>query len=168
MEIPLPKSGHWEKVKFGKNVDIEPLSNEYDGPRDVSLSTPKEGQLLQQEIETSLKLSLVVPEKLSKPDRLITEAKEKARKYHYAKSLISTDRNQLDIRVMLSNVDRALRLMDTLIKLLRARAHHIENDYDHMYAVIFDEKLRSACERKRNGFPQMINGRVPNISQLEF
>jgi hypothetical protein len=37
MDIPLPKSGHWQKVKVGKPVSIKILSNEYYGEIETKL-----------------------------------------------------------------------------------------------------------------------------------
>src|SRR6478735_6464480 len=61
MNISLPRTGHWQKIRAGRTVRIEALSTDYSGEGTVSLeplteaSRPKSNVteliLLQQEIE---------------------------------------------------------------------------------------------------------------------
>ena len=86
--IPLPKSGHWMKIRFGKHVDVQPLDKNYEGQNNVSLSEtptseniitvseePSPLEVLKIEIENDKKVSLIIPDRLTKPDKLIETLK---------------------------------------------------------------------------------------------
>ncbi len=161
--IPLPKSGHWMKIQFGKPVDIEPLDENYAGPNDVSLSetpTPENiisvsvelssPEALKYEIENDKRVSLVVPDRLVNPDKLIVSAKEKlsqAHGYHSEGNRLKV-RDQLNVLVTKENVGRALRFMDTLIKAVRARGNDIEIRNGETYVLIYAEKIKISCREK--------------------
>ena len=85
-------------------------------------------KVLQKEIEEKLKDILIVPDRLTKPDKLIISAKERLNSAdnHFYKGLISSSYQNLDIKVSRLNIRRALLLMDTLIKSLNARNHYIK------------------------------------------
>ena len=137
LNIPLPKNGHWQKVQYGKKVAKTPLppADKEEvitfGIRDENnVGIAKElppVKMLQKEIEEQLKNILVVPDRLTKPDKLIISAKErlKSTDNRIYKGLISSSYQNLDIRVSRLNIRRALLLMDTLIKALYARKHDI-------------------------------------------
>jgi hypothetical protein len=38
MEIPLPKAGHWQKLKFNKKLDQPKLPSNYNGDKEITLS----------------------------------------------------------------------------------------------------------------------------------
>ena len=162
-QIPLPKSGHWMKIQFGKPVDVELLDENYDGPNDVSLSetpTPKNiitlsvepspVEALKNEIENDKKVSLIVPDRLTKPDKLIESSKNELE----VKTGYSSDGNrikawdQLSILVTKANVGRALRFMDTFIKAIRARGHDIEIRNRETYVLIYSEKIQISFREK--------------------
>lgn len=104
------------------------------------------------EIETSNKLPISVPLKLTNPDRLIIEAKESLtvdkqfnRDYN---GLISTKSGLVRITVTQESIGRALRFMDALIKLLKARGHDIIINQGATYAVIFGEEIVICLQEK--------------------
>ena len=87
MDIPLPKTGHWTRISMGKSVEILKLSDDYSGEQEVTLTLREEGDqsnkgfpspivALEQEIEKEQKLLLIVPDRLTNPDKLIIVAKE--------------------------------------------------------------------------------------------
>ena len=77
MNIPMPKSGHWEKIRVGKQVEIIELSDEYSGASEIILDVRQEGDdsqgpfspliELQKKIENDKNISLVVPDRLVNP-----------------------------------------------------------------------------------------------------
>ena len=148
LNIPLPKNGHWQKVQYGKKVIKTPLSPTDKeegitfGIRDKnSVERIKELsplKLLQKEIEEQLKSILIVPDRLTMPDKLIISAKERLNSTdnHYYKGLISSSYQNLDIRVSRLNIRRALLLMDTLIKALYARKHLIRISQNDIMVII--------------------------------
>lgn len=161
--IPLPKSGHWMKIQFGKPVDIEQLDENYDGPNDVSLSeTPTSEKIisvsvelspleaLKTEIENDKRVSLIVPDRLTKPDKLIETLKnelEGKTGYSSEGNRIKA-RDQLNVLVSKPLVGRALRFMDTFIKAIRTRGHDIEIRNSETYVLIFTEKIKISCKEK--------------------
>lgn len=162
-KIPLPKSGHWMKIQFGKPVHVDILDENYYGPNDVSLAeTPtweniitllvKQSPLdvLKTEIENDKKVSLIVPDRLTKPDKLIESLKNELEN----KTGYSSDGNrikawdQLSVLVTKANVGRALRFMDTFIKAIRARGHDIEVRNRETNVLIYSEKIQISCREK--------------------
>lgn len=177
--IPLPKSGHWMKIQFGKPVMIEPLDKNYEGRDDVSLTqqtkapapirtstsnenslpgilteTPVEERMvtikeelspleeLKMEIENDQNVSLKVPDRLVKPDKLIESLKNelKDQKGYAPDGNRLKTRDQLKVLVNRETLERALRFMDTFIKAIRARGHDIQIQYEKTCVVIYNEK----------------------------
>jgi hypothetical protein len=162
MEIPLPPNGYWQKLRFGKHVTTTKLPS-YDGDKDIILGKrdEQEGNMdpnisphkkLKLEILEDVKSFLEVPERLSNPDILVQEARDclndKNRNHSRHSGMLSTRDGYLTIRVSKDNVSRALRFMDTLIKLLRRRGHIVENKYDKTYIIIIGQKIEVSLKEK--------------------
>jgi hypothetical protein len=160
LSIPVPESGYWSKVHYGKSVAIKRLPDDYAGKNEIAfvvrLETfvPKKSsrKSLQTTIEQNPKLPIKVPEKLSKPDQLIVEAKlylnTEKRVSFFDHGLQQTRSGLIDIKVSPENVGRALRFMDTLIKLLRVRGHDIIVNHETTYAVVSGEKIKICLMEK--------------------
>lgn len=152
-DIPLPKAGYWQKLKFGRKVKKLALPP---GDPQESLITlkirevgelPAKGELspakiLQQEIENELGSQLTVPARLSKPDELIIAAKNSLLannedRFNYI-GIVHTDRDHLKIKVTKENILRALLFYDTLLKMLRKRGFDIQVRYDKTYVITED------------------------------
>lgn len=111
------------------------------------------------EIENDPRVSLAVPEKLINPDPLVMEAKKGLSKHDEHSSWllknegVVSNTGSLQIRVAPSNIDRALRLFDTIIKVFRARGHHFEESSVHLgeqrFEISIREKLRKLDEYKK-------------------
>jgi hypothetical protein len=111
------------------------------------------------EIENDPRVSLKVPEKLVNPDPLVMEAKKGLSKNgeHSSWSLknegVVSNSGSLLIRVAPNNVDRALRLFNTIISVFRARGHHFEVSNVHLgkqrYGISIREKLKKLDEYKK-------------------
>ncbi|APA00210.1 hypothetical protein [Flavobacterium commune] len=141
LDIPLPKNGHWQKIKFNKKVIIEklPVNNKVENSitlnfRENAETVIKgEGNELHQlttEIKNTLKSSIIFPEKLTKPHPLIIEAKNdlktKEPSYiHNIRGLLNTSVGVLNITVSPQNIKRALLFMDIFIKAIQKRGHKI-------------------------------------------
>lgn len=171
MEIPLPKSGHWEKVRFKKSVEIIKLPEEYKGENEITLQLRKEGdtcntailnelETLTKEIEKSLGDILVVPDRLSNPNKLILSTKNdlvQKRNFGYHDGLSSTYGNNLHIRVSQANVSRALRFMDTFIKACEKRGHKIEAYNDKICIVVEWKEIQINLREKLKKIPKPSN-----------
>lgn len=160
MDIPLPKSGHWGKIQFNKPVEIIKLSKDYSGENEIILTIREEGDdgakvssplsALQTKLETNFVDSLIVPDRLTNPDKYTIAAKESLTKkeIYLHNGVVHTGRGELDIRVAQANVGRALRFMDTFIKVIRIRGHQIIIDDNNTYVVIEEEKIKITCREK--------------------
>lgn len=165
MEIPIPKAGHWEKLKWGKQVAIEKLNETYTGESSVILIVKNDQdeevgtsplEILRNKIEKDTRLSLKVPLKLTDPDKLIVAARDslnsKAHK-DYHNGMLSTAHEELSIKVSPEFVSRALRFMDTLIKALKARGHRVYIRNWETCASIFDEEFIISFKEKTKRVP---------------
>lgn len=169
MRIPLPEMGYWQKIQYGKPVEIKELANDYSGKNEVTFTireTPlslniSPHKALKESLKNDSSLSIKVNQKLSKPDALIIEAKESLTNkkavsngrhfgFYYSryKGMVETKRDELTIRVSPANVGRALRFFDAFIKLLRARNHDIIFEYGNTYALLDDEKFEISLREK--------------------
>jgi hypothetical protein len=160
LQIPLPKSGHWMKLRAGKKVKVIPLPTSYKGDQEVKLTVRKDGEMydptglsalakLLRELEDNHKDLFIVPDKLKNPDPLIVAAKEafdRARKEKSYDGLYGCDR-KLSINVSPASAPRAFRFMDTLIKALKALGHDVIVEYQSTYAVILGERFEIALRR---------------------
>ncbi|WP_162055461.1 hypothetical protein [Pontibacter pamirensis] len=125
LQIPTPRSGHWQKVRTGKTVPVPELPADASREQEIDLRaiTAPRGSLkplalLQKEIEENLKGMLKVPTRLTNPDKLITafqaNIEERSRKYRFT-GLINPHYGFMDIKVSKRLLSRTLILMDTLI-----------------------------------------------------
>lgn len=163
--IPLPQSGHWQKIKHNKKVSKTTFPVDVEKDKTIILFLDEKGHVaynplgkvkskLKTEIETSKELSLKVPDKLSKPHKFIIATKE----YHKAVkirnksrnwSMKIDDTNVLSISVSDTLFPRALRFMDTLVKVMEKRGYSFNTSnrteiviHDQTYNIRLTEKNR--------------------------
>ena len=154
-EIPLPLLGHWQKIQYNKKVKVIPLPKDFKGEDSITLNKgeTKENEgitnfsKLLKEITDDTTLSFKVPDKLSNPDKLISEAKENLankskEKYGTYRGITTTSNDIINISVAPKNCNRALRIMDKIIKLLKQRGHNVIVKYDTTYVVIREEEIK--------------------------
>ena len=137
-DIPMPDGSYWSKLKFNKQFKKEKLNPIFSGVDKIILTIREEGNPINvnqtpltirtKEIENDTKAPLIVPEKLSRPDILIQNTKDiynrrKKERYYWNDKIDS-----VSISVQDAHLDRALRIMDTFIKLLRFRGHTFRRD----------------------------------------
>lgn len=162
LNIPIPKSGDWSKVKAGHKLRKPKLSTSWKGKASAELEERPPDQQVKKISELDRlvkqvaleKLPFKVPERLTKPDILTIAAKESLSKLTDVNhpGMVVTSKGQLDIRVAPSNTGRALRFMDTLIKCVRARGYFYEVNNDGNFVVINDIKLRVNFREQTNKF----------------
>jgi hypothetical protein len=160
MKIPTAPLGHWQRVQYTTSIRIPKLPEKYSGKQETTLSlrpADKLGTLghiamlnrLQKELENNPSLIFQVPPKLSKPDKLIKEARtslrEKKNRSSYHGVITSSG---LNIIVSPKNVGRALKFMDTLIKVLHQRGHDIQVNYKTTDVIVFGERLKISLQEK--------------------
>jgi hypothetical protein len=152
--IPLPKGGYWSKLKFNKPVMVIALPEDISVENEIKLGLRDETDHIVLGIESPIKLIendiianqkelLQVPEKLRNPHPLIHQYKnlfaEHAREGN-GKSLRASG-DSLNIWATSQNISRAIRIMDTFIKVIESRGHSVKNKYGETFIVIKDEEI---------------------------
>jgi len=164
MKIPLPKAGHWQKIKHGYKIAKTKLPENFTGKSEIVLCyRNKDGsyiehdtalspaKLLKNEILKDSTLPITILDKYSRFEPLVSKAgkmlkKNKCNEWDYV-GYYSTHRGYLDISAFKPNIARSLRFMNALIKLLKARKHKVIVDYE-TYAVVFGEKIKIRLREK--------------------
>jgi hypothetical protein len=162
----LPGLGYWRKKETGKKVSQPPLPD-FSGSEEVFFTVdvsemdefgnvkPKK-TLDYVEFERNPENAILVPAVLSDPHRFVSEAQkhfERAEPDYKMGWLVRRQVTTLDIRVCRDSVDRALRIMDALIKALEKRGISVilvrEKEYstfvqveEEILAIGLDELLR--------------------------
>ena len=139
-EVPLPPNGYWSKLKHNKPFKKEILNLNFNGKNEIEFTIREEGSIINMDqtpltILTNQILSdknapLKVPEKLTKPDILITQTKDyksNGNYNHYDYRTSKIDRLSI-YGVEKENLNRALIIMDMFVKLLRYRGHSFKRD----------------------------------------
>ncbi|WP_431134720.1 hypothetical protein [Psychroserpens mesophilus] len=170
--IPLPQSGHWQKIKHNKKVSKTTFPIDVEKDKTTILYLDEKGYIaynppgkvkskLKTEIETSKELSLKVPDKLSKPHKYIIATKE----YHKAIKIRNKTRNwsmkiddsdALSINVSDGLFSRALRFMDTLIKAMEKRGYIIKVS-NHTTITVFEQSYDIRLSEKNRRVKRETN-----------
>lgn len=142
-KIPIPQNGYWQKLRFGKKVEVVPLPQ-----------IDNKDEIILDRIEGEKKEKIIVPSKLTKPHKYtITtkqyykklKAKKKSRRYVEIDSA-----NVLSIDVSEKLLSRSFRFMDSLIKALEDRGYKVEVDKSTKVIIENQEyNLRLAEKNKR-------------------
>jgi hypothetical protein len=162
MNIPLPDYGHWMRIQHNKPVHIKELQDDYTGEDfatitlkdDTDQITPnktEDRKNLRNKILSDKKLSTNVSSKLRNPDKLIVAALNdlNSNKHpDYSTGLITTSGKILDITVAPKNIGRALRFMNTFIKLLRDRGHDVKITENGTCPIVFGEEIIICLQEK--------------------
>mgnify|MGYP001030537041 CR=1 FL=1 len=165
MNIPIPAMGHWQKIQYHKKVIITKLPLNFEGTDKITLSEKGEGHInvdsplsqlrrLIHTLEDTRDLPLKVPDRLSsRPDKLIRSTidyYDAVRKYYRSHNGTYPDRNNvLNIQVQEESRPRAIRLLDTIIKVLRFRKHDVIADHFTTYAKIGEEHVKFRLREKQ-------------------
>jgi hypothetical protein len=184
MDIPLPNNDYWLKKRHDKTVLKKELSQNYSAETEIFLSL-RDNENLDYNSPISIRKLVIksyecidnkyftVPSKLTNPDTQIIEAQKKLieckNSKNYRGEMVYTPKGYLDIHVFPENIDRALRIFDTFIKLLRYRNYEISfqgfdthvNIYGVDYKIAIREKQRFEMEQKghwteKKAFPTNI------------
>ncbi|MFO1207422.1 MAG: hypothetical protein U1E63_17140 [Burkholderiales bacterium] len=129
LRVPVPGRGYWAKVKAGRPTRKVPLPALAAGTPAPSGPTPlseHEAALRARVQDTLLKTrqsqaTISVPSELVAPHALVRAAAARLRQrngWDHPAGVRSAPKEVLDIRVTRNSLDRAMRLMDTLLKAL--------------------------------------------------
>jgi len=149
LEVPLPPVGHWTRLQFGKPVEqipLPPLSETAEKALATAEADPPDLTASRQEHEPPIlfpgetELSFAVPDRLINPDKLTLAAEHTLRsritKPNPEFGTLHTELEQLNIRVSPGNVNRALRIMDVLVKAWKRRGYRIGFEGRDMFVYI--------------------------------
>jgi hypothetical protein len=134
-KIPLPINGYWSKIQFGKEVEVFPFVEEFEGSDVIDLyhfNTPvyeikKKDEVIV--IEDFVKEAMPnYPSKLENPLAVIVETQKyltKKDKYSYYQSR-KDDAPYISVQLSSKElIDRSLLFLDTLLKQFIARGHEV-------------------------------------------
>lgn len=160
MSIPLPREGHWESIKMGKEVKVPPLTSNYHGPNTISLSINDMKKKQKVTINNSPAAvnnssDVIEPVKDLILDNLVVSAGKALRKKENITydGMARSPKGELGICVTPPLVDRALTFMDLLIKALRMRGHDLIVKEDATCVIVFQQELKIYCREKNNRIP---------------
>ena len=97
-------------------------------------------------------MQYTVPSKLTNPDKLIVSfqknLEDRLQYFRNQNEQVIPSNDQLDIKVTRENISRALRFMDTLIKVLKSKGHEITSRYRDTYVVIHNQEVKIQLREK--------------------
>ena len=139
-EIPTPKQGHWMKLMHGKPSPRIPLP--ISDNVTIEIRTQSKTKIKNKVKEAGL--AYKVSNRLTNPHPLVKKAKEIMNKQHagsYGKGrdVVYSAGKCLATEVTRPNIPRALRLWDTLIKLIIKRGHEISDDKESEFLIFGEE-----------------------------
>lgn len=157
-DIPLPGQGYRAKMQFNVPAGKIKLNKKYSGENEITLRLREEGdQTLQSlyKLEKDILLKegqkLSVPEILKNPHELIISARKSFAqnpRSQYNEEIPRIPSCNLDIRVTNKLVERALKFMDTLIKVLENRGHKLSVDERKTFVEIYGESIAVSLREK--------------------
>lgn len=125
--IPLPNRGHWAIVKSGRVVKTPPLPKPKPDQPDLVWFTVLENPTPKlPKVEIPNGPLIEIPTELVKPHRLVAELKAAAKDRKEDKGVIPLNYQKfLRVRTSAAQLDRALILMDTLIKQFEDKGYKV-------------------------------------------
>lgn len=140
LRIPVPGRGYWTKVKAGHPTRKLPLPALAAGARATGPTPLSEDEVaLRARVQDTLRQTrqsqspISVPSELVDPHALVRAAAARLRRrdgWDHAAGLRSAPKEVLDIQVTRNRLDRALRVMDALLKALEPFAFTAQVDAD--------------------------------------
>lgn len=185
--IPLPKAGHWSKLKHGKQISKNKLNGDlneqitiYISPKVDSEINSNRSPYIDSKFFIDLSgLNLTVQTELINPDKITREAKKVLAKKKNSscyrnnqEDVIYTDGNDNlpDIIVSKSNLDRTLRILDTLIKNFRLIGFKVYSGNEGLFVENKEGQRKSISFREKSYLKKVVEGvynwertiRIPN------
>ncbi|MDQ6531147.1 hypothetical protein [Flavobacterium sp. LHD-85] len=148
MKIPLPKSRHWIGPAY-KRKNVPELSLDFNGNNEIAIfKKTYEMQLrvplkstplldLTQSIKNDVHAPLSVSDTLENPVEIISATKQYWESKIVDQDILLDKLEILDLYVSKENLDRALRFMNALIRLIQYRGHEFRKGLDGLDTVVF-------------------------------
>ena len=150
--IPTPKGGHWAKLKHSKKSPKISLPKADNVTIELAIRTGEENESIHSNSEVAkiknellqFKINFEVPDRLSTSHPLVKKAQEilKTRKpgwFGQGRDIIYSDGECIATEVTKDNIPRALRIWDTLIKLLLKRGHEVSKNKSSEFLIFGEE-----------------------------
>jgi hypothetical protein len=169
MNIPLPNNSYWPNMALGRIVERESLIEQLNGKQEVELILLEDGDTRTAQVKKRVKDEAkgnpikndlpVVPKRLLQPDDMVSALKNNllSKQYDHITytGLLCSGREYLDVNVTKENISRALRIMDSLIKSLKAKGYTIGIKYGETQVTIGTEDLKISL---REMFTKELSG----------
>lgn len=125
--IPLPKRGHWAIIKAGRAIKMPALpAPKSDQPTSVVFAVMESPPPKPAKVELPAGPLIIMPTELIKPHRLVAELKAATKDRKEDKGVIPLNYEKfLRVRTSAAQLERALILMDTLIKQFDERGYKV-------------------------------------------
>lgn len=158
LNVPIPQSGYWMKVRNGSSPKKIPLPN-FDGNNKVIIqknefrknasykNTDKLKHMTYEDKNNVLNIceKIKVPERLYKPHYLIKECKI----YRNDRDMFSDGRaNNIDIKVSKENQNRALRIFNVILKTIEELGYKIKSERKDTKVCIDGEEVKIGLKEK--------------------
>ena len=153
--VPLPKTGYWSKVAFGKTVEIPPLTV-YDKcklkVKKFNFSKKNNQSIIVKKIEKKLILNIFVRKNLTKPHPITVKTRDELKRSRTDEyGMKKPWRGGFDLRVSKVNERRALLIIDTLCKWFEKNSIKIYHPFQEnttTEVVIDGQSIRIKIEEK--------------------
>lgn len=133
--IPLPSRGHWAIVRSGRAVTAPPLPKpKPDQPDSVWFTVLENPPPKPPKVEIPAGPLIEIPTELVKPHRLVAELKSATKGTKEEKGVIPLNHEYqkvLRVRTSVAQLERALILMDVLIKQFESRGYKVRISEKH-------------------------------------
>jgi hypothetical protein len=161
LEVPLPQSGYWQKIKHNKSVSKIPLPKLCNTTlRVVTINSKSDVHAVKripseavdgQAVNKENKNTITVPRILTNPEKIINTTK----RYYAAYNKRKWDSPELSLPHLNLNVSdqqlpRALLFMDTLIKEIRRRGYEFLANGQTTAIVINEQNISFALRERRS------------------
>jgi len=152
MNIPRPPRGYWSKLKVGKPLPKPQLRPTAVSELDRVVITPTPAEFKQKAIAKPLEV-IPVPEILVEPHTLTIKSRVALNRGKTNERGLISPRTKacLDILVSRACIERACRVMDTLLKALGARGYSVsikEGNHPITVVVVDGEELEIGIDEK--------------------
>lgn len=157
MDIPLPRAGHWEKIRAGKPVHTVPLPVKYTGKGETSLRlrtqddpSPSQKDPVRALIKAfrEQNISFPVPDTFSDPRILKVQKRLAGKDPNLKNGLVGAGRDYLTIDVSPGNIHRTLCFMQGLISALEKRGHQLAVKSGETVVVVYGQSMEIALREK--------------------
>ena len=159
-KIPLPTRGYWSKVKFNKEIEKPTLPRIKNKNTKINLEPKQQQKKFKTdyherafELEHRKDLNFKVPVKISNYHPLVRTSKKLLEKIDYSENRlryweVANENDLLPIHTDLKLRDRALRFMDTLIKIVEAMGCTIVFYCNSAHVGMFGQKTEINLRQK--------------------